>query len=575
MINAFVYRQTSLLFSYEESRLIFWHSFCTTHSIRTEITMIMKKSIILTLCATAFSAFTMAHTVKADLTDAVVFLNGAELHHNATISIQPGDNDITLTHLSPMLDLNSLQIALGTTGVVLSNYEFAVDHSAAKQYSPIALQLKDSIDYYTDCLCRNANEQQAIKDMQTLLQEGIKQSLSVDKQRISNANIDSQLKYYQQQHLLLAEQLLSLEKQQNIANRKLEEFNKQFAQEEQANQTMGTLRLKLNASKAQTLPIAIRYFTQGAYWRMSYDMNITAPTAPILLTSKANVIQRTGLTWENVHLILSTGRPSHNNTLPEFDTWFLREQTYGYAAKRGMFALNAVATAAPVQYDFLEEEAGDATIESYVTQTEEQLSKEYIIDLPYTIYGNGKEQIIALGVQQIQDVTYGYYTAPKLSSEAYFTAQINNLQQLNLMSGTAHITYNGTFYGDTRINPNTTADSLLLTLGTDPEIAVKRELISDYKATKTIGSTTTKTIAYRITIRNNKRQATDIRWQEPYPVSGNKSIIVELTDRTTQAAFNDTERGILTYECTLQPGESREFVVEYKLKYPKNMRINL
>ena len=220
-------------------------------------------------------------------------------------------------------------------------------------------------------------------------------------------------------------------------------------------------------------------------------------------------------------------------------------------------------------------EAGDATIESYVTQTEEQLSKEYIIDLPYTIYGNGKEQIIALGVQQIQDVTYGYYAAPKLSSEAYFTAQINNLQQLNLMSGTAHITYNGTFYGDTRINPNTTADSLLLTLGTDPEIAVKRELISDYKATKTIGSTTTKTIAYRITIRNNKRQATDIRWQEPYPVSGNKSIIVELTDRTTQAAFNDTERGILTYECTLQPGESREFVVEYKVKYPKNMRINL
>lgn len=533
----------------------------------------MKKNFLLLACVAMLGNLAMAATITAPLTDATVFLNGAQLHHYADLQLQKGDNEIIIDGLSPLLEKNSLQIALGKTGVVMSAYEFSLDYLLPDQPgSPIRL-LKDSIARYKEELGRINNEQEAIKQMLELLQNGVKHTLTAENKAVSNESIDRQLNYYKKQHLQLSEQQLTLKKEKKAVKEKLDALNKQLEQDGQCKTAKGTIRLKLNSPTAQTIRTQIQYFTAGANWRVGYDMNITNPSQPLTLTTKAYVSQRTNIDWNNVRLTLSTGSPSDNNNIPELETWFLSEQPAYY--KR------ALATAAPgMAYDDAEVVVEEIQFESntmaqFISVNQQQLAREYAIDLPYTILGNGKEQIIALGVQDISDIDYRYYSVPKLDATAYFTGEINNWNALGLLSGMVNITYDGTFYGETYINPDNIGDSLLLTLGTDPEISIRREAIQDYTATKTIGSTTTKTMAYRITVRNNKKQAADMRLQEPYPVSGNKDITVELTNRTSTWTENNTEKGILTYDFTLQAGQTQEIIVEYRVKYPKNMLIRL
>ena len=84
----------------------------------------------------------------------------------------------------------------------------------------------------------------------------------------------------------------------------------------------------------------------------------------------------------------------------------------------------------------------EATVDDYLTVDENALVTTYAIDLPYTIPGNGKEQNIDLRVQQA-NATYRFYAAPKLDTRTYLTAELTESEKLDLPSGKAMISYDG------------------------------------------------------------------------------------------------------------------------------------
>ena len=48
--------------------------------------------------------------IQAKLKEATVFFHGAELTHEATVSLQKGNNDLRITGLSHILDVSSIKI---------------------------------------------------------------------------------------------------------------------------------------------------------------------------------------------------------------------------------------------------------------------------------------------------------------------------------------------------------------------------------------------------------------------------------------------------------------------------------
>ena len=219
----------------------------------------------------------------------------------------------------------------------------------------------------------------------------------------------------------------------------------------------------------------------------------------------------------------------------------------------------------------------NASVAAYVEAEEQTLSRDYKINLPYTIEGNGKEQTIVLIEYKAQtaDTKYTYLTVPKLDGGTYLTLDISNWQQWGLLNGEVNITNNNVFYGQSRINTETTGGTISLTIGEDKQIAVKREMLQDYSRTKTAGSSKTTTRAYKITLTNNKNQDVTVRLQEPYPVSTDKSISIELTEQTTTPSDNDKDHGILTYEMPVKAGQTESVTVGYQVKYPKENEVNL
>ncbi len=526
------------------------------------------------LVASCLCAFAAPQTIPATLQTATVYQSGAELTHTAIFALQAGENTIRIEGLTPRIVKNSLQVML-TSGVVISSFEYSTDYLSSGKYNTLAQALRDSLRIYNDRLTAKKSEIEVTTTMLTLLQKGVEGNFAATKQAPTTDAIDKNLTYYQRQSLALHQQLAEQNKQAQTLQTRITAIDQQLQTDEglQAKQA-GVLTLQLNAPKAvKNARAQVKYFTRSASWTPAYDINVTDIAAPLSLLSKASVQQHTGVDWTDVRLTLSTYAPSTNNVAPEFTTWYLRDQSRrvrGYASKASAPLMNVFES--DVETDMAME---TATMADYITQEEQALSVSYMIDMPYTVLGNGKAQIIPLNEKQVSNVAYEYFVAPKLSETAYLLAKISDWEKLQLLSGTAGITYAGTYYGQTFLNTTNTEKALQLTLGTDPQIAVKREKIGDYSAERILGSSKTTTQAYRITVRNNKNRPVTIRLQEQYPVSTNKDIKVELSEQTTAWTENNTEKGILTYSITLEAGATKEIVVCYSVQQPKDWRLNL
>lgn len=215
------------------------------------------------------------------------------------------------------------------------------------------------------------------------------------------------------------------------------------------------------------------------------------------------------------------------------------------------------------------------SMDDYITQKETDLNIVYNIDMPYTIPGNGKEQSIDLQTKETP-AEYKYYCAPKLDPETYLLAEIPDWEKLNLLSGQANITYDGTYVGESYIDARSTHEKLGLTLGTDKRVTVKREKLQDYSSTKFLGSDTKQVFTYKLTVKNNQNKPVKMVLKDQYPISTQKSIEVELlTKDTTPWTVNKEDLGVITWEEELKAGETKTYQISYSVKYPKGSNLNL
>lgn len=211
-------------------------------------------------------------------------------------------------------------------------------------------------------------------------------------------------------------------------------------------------------------------------------------------------------------------------------------------------------------------------LSDYITVTDNELNVTFDIDLPYDVPGNGKEQNVSLKEFQVNTL-YKYYAVPKLDRDAYLLGELADWEKLNLLPGEANIIFEGTYIGKSYIDPNSTMDTLNLTLGKDKRIVVKKEKLKDFSSVKFLGSNKKQLFTYELTVKNNKKEAVQLLLKDQYPLSTNKEIEVELTE--TSEAANNTELGVLTWKLQLAPGEVKKLRVGYSVKYPKDKYLNL
>jgi uncharacterized protein (TIGR02231 family) len=116
-------------------------------------------------------------------------------------------------------------------------------------------------------------------------------------------------------------------------------------------------------------------------------------------------------------------------------------------------------------------------------------------------------------------------------------------------------------------------DTLNISLGRDESIMVKRTRMRDFEEKKFFGTKRKEQRVWEISLKNTKKEKVTLQVQDQIPVSSNEAIQIEAQD--LGGATYDKEKGILTWNITLQPNESKKLTFKYTVEYPKNKMVEI
>ncbi|WP_291528325.1 mucoidy inhibitor MuiA family protein [Bacteroides sp. UBA939] len=240
---------------------------------------------------------------------------------------------------------------------------------------------------------------------------------------------------------------------------------------------------------------------------------------------------------------------------------------YGTQTKSVMTGTSTGIKKAPQKLALYDEEASMALD---VKQSQGQMGYEFEIKLPYTIPSDNKPVVAEIGKYELP-ASYVYQSTPKIDKDAFLMAQVTDWEKLNLLEGEANVYFENTFIGKSIVNVTQQNDTLSFSLGRDKRIMIQRTKENEYTSRKFIGSNQTQSIAWKLSIRNTRTEPVTLTLYDQLPVSRNSNITVAAEE--ISGGTLDEEKGIITWQITLQPGEQRELPLRYKVKYPKGRNL--
>jgi len=205
-----------------------------------------------------------------------------------------------------------------------------------------------------------------------------------------------------------------------------------------------------------------------------------------------------------------------------------------------------------------------------VKEQKAQFGYEFEIRQPLTLSSDGKTTTTEIARYQLP-ATYQYLGIPRADKDAFLVADATDWQQHSLLEGEANVYFENSFIGKTILDPTVANDTLHFSLGRDNGIRIQREKVSARSSRRLLASTQEQDMTWRITVKNSRKEAVSLTLQDQIPVSENSNITV--TTEELSGGQLDKSTGFVVWQLQLQPNEQREFIVHYRVKYPKSRRL--
>jgi TonB-dependent SusC/RagA subfamily outer membrane receptor len=217
-------------------------------------------------------------------------------------------------------------------------------------------------------------------------------------------------------------------------------------------------------------------------------------------------------------------------------------------------------------YDVEEE---NASLPLTVTSRRE-ISNEYSVETLQTIISNDKTNTIIFKETKLNS-TFKYQTIPLLAEHVFLIGKINDWYKTDLLDGEANIYLENSYVGKSMINTQQFKDTLDISFGVDNNINVRREKLTDFSESQLIGVNRKVTMAYKLTLRNNKTYPVTAKVFDQIPVTTIKEIQVETLDIT--GGKQNVNTGMVEWDLELQPNEVKDLIIKYSVKYPKDKKV--
>lgn len=539
--------------------------------------------------------------VKSTISNVTVYSQGAQIFRKANYTVKPGVSQIIIDGVSQTIDPKSLQVkATGSVIILDCKYSLFYPKPEAANIDGIPLKIRQDITKLEDSLLALGYDLQGIQDEIDVLNASksiLSNNGAIRGQGKVNDSINllkQAIDYYTTKMMEINTKLASLNKRKNEKMVIRDGMNARLTKLRNYQNSQGLtpkndgpiprITITVQSETAMTGKLDVSYLVSQAGWVPLYDLRSEISAGQVNLNYKANVYQNTGIDWKDVKLTISTNNPYQNKTKPELHPWYIDynnyQKNYGYAAPN---AVNNMSTG--IVYDQADKKKFEAYKESevrenadaftaneFVTVVDQMISAEFNIDLPYSISSNNEQHMVLIKNVDLK-ANYKYYTAPKLEKAAYLVAQISKLDELQLVPAKANIFFDGSYIGETYLNPSSLDDTMNLSLGKDPNIIVKRTLLKQNCDEKMVGNNVEKTMAYLIEVKNLKSTNIDIVVQDQLPITQNSEIIIELLE-SSKAKYNKVT-GLLEWDLKIKPKGIESLKLTYKVKHDKSQVIYL
>jgi uncharacterized protein (TIGR02231 family) len=515
--------------------------------------------------------------IKAGIKHVTVYPDRAQISHETSVELPAGNSVLKLSGLSPYIDAQSIQVR-GTGDFIIMSVNQRNNYLENLEDLPEVKDIRSQIE----ALQLKVEDERAaisvLKEKEAFLVAN--RAILVKETTFSVEQLKNVMDLYTNNMDQVTNSILK-------KNRLIREYEKQIAalQKQIADRfgkqqlPSGEISVSVSCGKPVSGRMTFSYVVSNAGWYPSYDIRVDDITKPVTIFYKANVFQNTGVTWKDVKLSFSNATPWVAGDVPVLDPWFIdyyypapspsvRIRGTGSGEERAEARMVQDAGVTNFEIKTKEMEAAPVTVEKQVGET----TVTFDITAPYSILSDGKVQTI-----EIQRTTtpaeYKYVTIPKLTPLAYLTGNITDWAKQNLIGGEATLYFENTFVGKSYLNVNQLKDTLTVSLGTDNSILVKREKRQDFTSKRVLGPNKTETYSFLITVRNNKGNPVKITVNDQIPISSNSGIEVDAVELSR--GKHNSQTGEIRWDLEIKPQETRELILTYSVKYPKDKTIIL
>ncbi len=345
-----------------------------------------------------------------------------------------------------------------------------------------------------------------------------------------------------------------------------------------------TASVEVEVLQAGELSVELTYVVSGAEWRPLYDLRLMEggeDEASLEVGYLGQVTQRTGESWENVSLTLSTARPALSGSLPELKPWYIMPMppprpVMKAKATGGMMRSMAAPQSMPAPMPAAESMAlmEDKMVEAEEVQAVVESSGAavtYTIPGAVTVPPDGAPHKVTVARFALPP-RLDYLCVPKLAEAAYRRAKLTNTSPYTLLPGSANLFIGDEFIGSTPLKLTAPQAEIELFLGVDDRIKVERELKRREVGKQFIGGKRHQSFGYELRLENLLGTAIRLTVQDQMPVPRHEEIKVKL-EMVEPKPTQQSELNLLKWELAMEPKTKRTLRFDFSVDSPQEMEV--
>ncbi len=493
--------------------------------------------------------------MNTEMKSVQVYRRGAAAERKGSVSLPEGRTRVQIAGMSEYADFDSLKLFFPekVTGNNIRVIDPAVEYGDEEKPSEKLAERITLID----------QEKEVLSEQIRLWKEN---GTFGGKAKADISNVESYIEKLPERIMTITKKIMDLDREKKALQKDL---NKALEEERKP-----LIEADLYASEAGTYPFAVQYYDNAAYWNPVYEIHTAGKGEDIEFRLRAQITQTTGEDWKNVAVSLYTGNPSVSNSLPEIAPVYLeirpefKARTMNSTMMMGMQMAGSAAPMMAMEDSAVEETVSFKRIETPEAEVNDnETMTEYALSEPRDIFTGDEGTIADLQTFRIP-AEYQLIAVPKKENHAYLCAEIKTEDLPVMIAGTAGVYLNDAFTGNVSVSPDMTEEKFRISLGRDERVQIQRKELRKKSASALIRNQKTVEHEYEIIVTNRKSEEIKVSVTDQIPVSRDKTIVVETLK--TDGGKADETTGLVKWELTLAPQETRSVHLAYRTGWPKD-----